>query len=61
LTFHQSVQSATQALLISSSTSCVRVASAAEELAKDERHRNTVEEAVSFLLSAINLIRGNPL
>jgi len=43
--FDLSVRSTTQALHISSSSSCAGVAATAGELAKDQRHRDTVEEA----------------
>ena len=42
--FDISVCSTTQASPISSSSSCAGVAAAAEELAKDERHQDVVEE-----------------
>jgi len=42
--FDLSVRSNTQALHISSSSSCAGVAASAGELAKDQRHRGTVEE-----------------
>ena len=43
--FDISVCSTTQASPISSSSTCAGVAAAAEELAKDERHQDVVEEA----------------
>ena len=45
LFFYLSVRSSTQASHISSSSSYAGVAAAAGELAKDQRHRDSVEEA----------------